>query len=109
MQKQVAFRRQRESGPITRIMPDRLPEQIECRDYVFFFPSVNVRESPQIQIVGGQVARRPFGGTADLSHLQCRLYYTSNAGSDFVLKLEDILKGTIKAVSPEMRTTDRLD
>src|SRR6516165_10616 len=41
----MAERRDRESRPVTQITLDRLPEQSECRQCGFSFPSVGIRKS----------------------------------------------------------------
>ena len=41
----MAVRRQRERRAVMRIVLDRLPEQIECCDYILFFPRVSMRRA----------------------------------------------------------------
>jgi hypothetical protein len=92
-----------------RITLDRPPEQIKRGDYARFFPGVSVREGAEVEIVRGQIARRPLTGSEDLGGLQCRLDYASNADSHLVLKLEYIFQRAIEPVGPKMCTADGIN
>ena len=82
----------RKSGAIMGIVLDRPSEQIECCEYVPFFPSAVMGKGTQVQIVGAQVTRRPFSGSADLSNQQRRLDHTGDTNRYFVLKLEHVFQ-----------------
>ena|SRR6516162_5999316 len=56
-------------GAVIWITFYRRPEQVESALKPVSFPSSDVRESPQVQIVSGEIARRTFTGPANFSSL----------------------------------------
>jgi hypothetical protein len=101
--------RKGEGGAVARIALDRVIEQVEGLNHSVFFVGAAMWKRAQVDIVRGEISCGSFARSTDLSDLQCRLNYPSNAYRYFVLKLEYIFQRTIKAISPEMGTTERLD
>src|SRR5215472_7467733 len=84
-----------ERGPEIWVAGDRLLQEGErVRKF---------NEGTQIKIIGGELARGPLSGPPNFGSQQRRLYDASNAEHHLVLKLEDVIEGAIKAISPEMR------
>ena len=90
--------------PIDR---DRLLEQSQSLENPLFRYWKEGRKRAQVEIVGGEVGRRPRGGAAHLGRLQCRLDDAGDADRDLVLKLEDVFERAVEAVGPEMRAGQR--
>ncbi len=92
--------------PIDR---DRLFEQSQSLENPLFRYRIEGRKRAQIEIVGGEVGRRPRGGAAHLGGLQGRLDHPGNADSDLVLELEHVFERAVEAVGPQMRAGFGLD
>ena len=90
---------------VTRIERDRLLEQSQGLDDPLFRYRKEDRKRAQVEIVGGEIARRPRGGAAHLGGLQCRLDHAGDAESDLILKLEHIFDQAVETVGPEMRAS----
>ena len=89
--------------PVMRIDRDRLLEQSQSLENPLFRYRKEGRKRAQVEIVGGEVGRRPRGGAAHLGSLQCRLDHPGDADRDLVLKLEHVFQRAVEAVGPEMR------
>ena len=70
---QVADRRPGQCRPVMRIDRDRLLKQSQSLENPLFRYRKEDRKRAQIEIVGGEIGRRPRGGAAHLGGLQCRL------------------------------------
>src|SRR5207248_10073379 len=92
--------------PIDR---DRLFEQSEGLENPLSCYWIEGRERAQVEIVRGEVGRRPRGGSAHLGGLQCRFDDSGNADGDFVLKLEHDFDRAVEAVGPEMSAGRHVD
>ena len=86
-----------------RIDRDRLIEQSQSLENPLFRNWKEGRKRAQIEIVGGEIGRRPRGGAAHLGCLQGRLDDPGDAESDFVLKLENVFDQAVEAVGPQVR------
>jgi tetratricopeptide (TPR) repeat protein len=75
--------------PIDR---DRLLEQSQSLENALFCYWKEGRKRAQIEVVSGEVGRRPCGGAAHLGSLQCRLDHAGDADRDLVLQLEDVFE-----------------
>ena len=75
--------------PIDR---DRLLEQSQSFENPLFRYRKERRKRAQVEIVGGEVGRRPRGGAAHLGRLQCRLDDAGDADRDPVLQLEHVFQ-----------------
>ena len=93
--------------PVMPIDRDRLLEQSQSLENPLFRYWKEDRKRAQVEIVGGEVGRRPRGGAAHLGGLQCRLDDAGDADRDLVLKLEDVFERAVEAVGPEMRAGQR--
>src|SRR6516162_10208309 len=105
----VADRRHRQCGSVVRIDRDRLVEQSQSLDNPLLRHWKEDRKRAQVEIVGAEIGRRPRGGAAYFSCLQCRLDNTGSAESDFVLKLENIFQRAVETVGPQMRPAEGID
>src|SRR6516162_10604546 len=99
----VTLRRQGSGETVARIASNRSPEQFECFDCLALFPGLVEWQGTQVEIVCGQIARRPLGRTADFGRLQCRLDDAGDGRRHLVLKLEDVFERAVEAIGPEMR------
>src|SRR4029450_10431255 len=79
----------------------------------FFFSVLchlgKLRDASEVAVVGIKVADRLALGALDLSLLQLRRDGSDNARAHLVLHIEDVLKGTVKPVCPEVRTGRRVN
>src|SRR6266481_1925351 len=105
----VTLRRQGPRETVARIASNRLPEQFERFDRLVLFPGLIKWQGTQVEIVGGQIASRPLGRTADFGRLQCWLDDAGNARRHLVLKLEDVFERAVEPIGPEMRVAGRID
>jgi hypothetical protein len=88
---------------------DRLIEQSQGLEHRLFCHCRKGRQRTQIEIVGGEVSRRPSSRAAHLGRLQRRLDDAGNAEGDPILQFEDIFQRAVEAISPQMRTGERID
>ena len=87
-----------------RVDRDRLLEQSQGLDAPLFRQRKEIRKCAQVEIVSGEVRRRPRGGAAHLGRLQRRFDNAGDVDRNLVLKLEHVFQRPIEAVGPEMRT-----
>ena len=85
------------------------PKQVDGLDHAVLFVREAVWERPQVKIIGGEVVRPTIGCAADLCGLQGRFNDASHIDRHLVLQLENIFKGAIETVSPQMRVSFSLD
>src|SRR5215813_9260447 len=105
----VTLRRQGQGETIARIASNRSSEQFERFDRLVLFPGVIAWQGTQVEIVCGQIERRPLCRAADFGRLQCRLDDAGDGRRHLVLKLEDVFERAIEAIGPEMRVSESID
>src|SRR5262245_42617750 len=70
---------------------------------------MNAGQAAQVIVIGVEVLSRLVSGPLNFGLLQPWGDSTHNAGGHLILQVEDVLRGAIKAVGPQMRPSSGVD
>ena len=88
--------------PVIRIELDRLLEQRKRLGHVGRGSGSDVRQRPQIQVIGVQAVGRLLPGTLDFRPLELGRDRADDVRRHLILKLEDVLQRPIEPIGPDM-------
>jgi hypothetical protein len=99
----------RGSGCEGRVDPERSFEQGDGLANALLGVLVTQRERAQIKVPGVEALGRFASGTFNLGLAEPWLDRPDNTAGDLVLQFENVVKGTIETVGPDMRASCRVD